>query len=174
MTPKEAETAAQESFQIQSVSNAQELFTAVAVILDKATEGDGSSRHLLFRGCLAQAHRLEPSVDRTDAASTKRSQTLGTEGLSYATGEIKSTPGQRWSFFQHAIASFYRLAVSCGYPLPELDKTLHQSLMSGAYLNIQAPELLENDAALQLVALAQHQGLRTPLYGLRLEERPAG
>lgn len=122
---------------------------------------------LMFRGCLAE-HDLRPSLERNSTDLENRLISLGS--LSGGLGPSYRDPGrpitnyERMLYCQEAIALFYQKAVKRGYVLPQMQAGVHENLIKeGSRQHFAIQEHFDDHGVMQLLALAQHNGIPTPL-----------
>jgi hypothetical protein len=154
-----ADTPGVKTFQTAS---AEGFLSNIHFFLGQSAQFKTSPGSRFFRGCLAE-HDLKPSLERTDTYSFDRLKLVGTEDLNLKDHSFPNNAGIRFMMFRKAITRFYRQAVLNGFQLPQIEPRLHQLMMVSQWQHIQISQFFDDARSLQLIALAQHVGIPTPL-----------
>ena len=115
----------------------------------------------IYRGGLG-SDKLIPSIDRPN----DKEKILSFGGkFGWQTSPILHAYTKA-SCLLGAIGSFYRRAINLGYELPQIDRKLHDELMNPSYVKSSywpTQDLFQDPRNWQLIAMAQHHGVPTPL-----------
>ncbi len=122
---------------------------------------------ILYRGVLA-SHDLRPSIDRLNDDQAWQFGYMGTMsghvGESHAAPEKQKSSRTRLLLLENCLALIYQAELKNGRHLPQLPNELHAAFseLKQRY-SIRIEQYFDDNAFLQLLALAQHYGVPTPL-----------